>query len=81
MDSNIDNNVELLIAAGRALYGDRWQTDLAAALGISDARRVREWLSGARRIPPGIWSDIILLIDNRFSVMSEVREKIVLQGS
>jgi hypothetical protein len=49
---------------GSALYGDRWQSDLARALGVGD-RRVREWLSGARRIPVGVWPDIADLLQQR----------------
>jgi hypothetical protein len=32
---------------GRALYGERWQTPLAADIGISD-RNLRYWLTGER---------------------------------
>jgi len=46
-----------LIAAGEALYGPRWQTDVARLLNIDD-RRVRQWLAGARPIPPGIWPEL-----------------------
>lgn len=41
---------EILIQCGRALYGERWQTDLARDLGLSDGRRIRQWLSGGH--PP-----------------------------
>lgn len=54
-----------LAAAGEALFGDRWQTDLARELGISDARRVREWMSGERRIPTGVWADLRALLRDR----------------
>lgn len=54
-----------LAAAGVALYGDRWQTDLARGLGLSDGRRIRQWLAGERPIPPGAWSDIAGLLRHR----------------
>ncbi len=38
-----------LIAVGERLYGARWQSALARALGVSD-RTVRRWLAGDRRI-------------------------------
>lgn len=38
-----------LRAAGEALYGEQWQSDLARALGIAP-RRVREWIE--RDAPP-----------------------------
>ena len=39
-----------LRAAGRLLYGDRWQTPLARALGVNP-RTVRGWFSGRRPSP------------------------------
>jgi len=56
---------ELLTVAGNALYGARWQTDLARDLGLSDGRRVRQWLSGDRSVPVGVWRDIDKLINER----------------
>jgi len=55
----------LLIVSGSALYGARWQTDLARDLGLSDGRRVRQWLSGDRSVPAGVWRDIDKLINER----------------
>lgn len=51
--------------AGKALFGDRWQTDLANALNLSDARRVRQWLTKERSIPAGVWADILGLLRHR----------------
>ena len=53
-----------LRAAGEALYGDMWQSNLARDLGVN-SRRVREWLAGERRTPPGIWTDIAALLRQR----------------
>ena len=41
-----------LASIGAALYGPRWQTELARALGVSD-RTIRRWVSGATAIPVG----------------------------
>lgn len=49
---------------GQALYGDRWQSDLARALEVND-RRVRQWMAGERPIPAGIWVDIAGLLRQR----------------
>lgn len=59
-----------LALAGKALFGERWQTDLTRALGLSDARRIRQWLTpkgkqSHRPIPPGVWDDIIKLLEER----------------
>jgi hypothetical protein len=53
----------LLREAGMLLYGDRWQSALADALGV---RRdtVRRW--GTREnIPEGAWLDIVKLVSER----------------
>lgn len=54
-----------LEAAGKALFGDRWQTDLSNALGLSDARRMRQWMARERPIPVGVWADICALLRTR----------------
>ncbi len=60
---------QTLIDAGRALYGERWQTDLARDLGLSDGRRIRQWLSDDRPIPPGIISDLKALLKSRIKAI------------
>jgi hypothetical protein len=42
-----------LVKAGRALYGERWQTSLAQDLQVAD-RTMRRWLVGASPIPDGV---------------------------
>lgn len=39
-----------LARIGRALYGDRWQRDLAKGLRIAE-RTVRYWIAGERAVP------------------------------
>jgi hypothetical protein len=46
-----------LAAAGRALYGERWQTPLAEDLHVAD-RTVRRWLVGETPIPDGVESEL-----------------------
>lgn len=60
-----DYGPQTLAKAGEALYGERWQTDLARDLGLTDARRVRQWMSGDRPIPAGVWADITRLLRHR----------------
>lgn len=55
----------MLINAGNALYGERWQTNLARDLKLSDARRIRQWLSDDRPIPDGVFNDIADLLTSR----------------
>jgi len=56
---------------GEALYGSRWQSDLARALGVGD-RRVREWAAGERRTPSGVWTGIASLLQQRQADVSEL---------
>lgn len=61
-------NVELISyvrAAGGLLYGERWQTELSSQLGLKDARRMRQWLSGDRPFPQGIEKEITDLLVKR----------------
>jgi hypothetical protein len=72
----MSDKIELLIEAGKVLYGERWQTDLARDLGLSDGRRVRQWLSGERPVPPGVLNDIEALLLARRAKMNETLDKI-----
>lgn len=54
---------EQLKQAGELLYGNQWQSDLARAINV-DSRRIRQWLSGQRPIPAGLWLEIIELLKN-----------------
>jgi hypothetical protein len=60
--------------AGRALFGQRWQADLADALGIKDTSRIRSMLTGARPIKNSIKTDIIALLSERGATMAEVKK-------
>jgi hypothetical protein len=51
-----------LAAAGERLYGARWQTPLAAALGVNP-RTLRRWVSGQNAIPETVDADIGTLLE------------------
>ena len=51
-----------LTRAGQALFGERWQTDLAGALHLTDSARIRQMLSGRRPVPPGVAAEIMALL-------------------
>lgn len=53
------SDIDRLIMAGQALYGERWQSELTRALGLSDSRRMRQWVSGDRPIPKDIFGEIV----------------------
>jgi hypothetical protein len=53
-----------LADTGHALYGERWQSGLAADLGIAD-RSLRRWLNGEAPIPDNIWHEVRTLLIKR----------------
>lgn len=69
-----------LEAAGRALFGPTWQTDLSRALGLSDPARVREWLGGRRRVPEGVRAELVKLLRARSAMALMVADAIEAGG-
>ncbi len=67
--------VSLLIRAGEALYGPRWQTELARDLGVSD-RTMRRWASGAYDLPPSVYADLSRIAQARASALADIARKI-----
>ena len=65
--------MRLLREIGEALYGSRWQTDMAAALEVSD-RTVRRWAAGDT-IPTGVWTDLMRLMQQRATALDDLVER------
>ncbi|KQY83734.1 hypothetical protein [Pelomonas sp. Root1444] len=61
----------LLVEAGEALYGPRWQTDLANDLGVSD-RTVRRWAAGTQDVPQGAYTDLLRLTQERAGLLDSL---------
>lgn len=57
-------NIEQLEQAGRLLYGDQWQSNLARDLKI-DSRRIRQWVSGERSVSDWVLVEIQALLDKK----------------
>lgn len=66
---------DLLREAGEALYGPRWQSDLARDLGKSD-RTVRRWDAETHEVPAGEWPKIRALLKARGAALAAVRRKL-----
>ena len=62
--------IEQLQQAGRLLYGDQWQSNLARALDVDD-RTVRRWASGESAIKQSIANEIIELLKNNQSEINQ----------
>lgn len=61
---------DILAQAGKALYGDVWHSHLSNALEVSP-RTVRRWMFGSEPIPPGIWRDVNILLQERIHFATE----------
>ena len=56
--------IEQLEQAGRLLYGDQWQSNMARDLNI-DSRRIRQWASGERSVSDWVLVEIQALLDKK----------------
>lgn len=62
--------IEQLEQAGRLLYGDQWQSNLARSLGVDD-RTVRRWANGDSVIKRSISDEITELLRGNQKEISE----------
>lgn len=65
----------LLVEAGEALYGPRWQSDLARDLGVAD-RTVRRWATGVTNPPPGVYADLMQLAIKRAKRLDDLADRL-----
>ncbi|HDL3115325.1 TPA: hypothetical protein PW719_002724 [Mannheimia haemolytica] len=63
---------------GESLYGTQWQSNLARDLRLSDARSVREWVAGERKIPFGVWADLTELVKAKKANLSSILKKLTI---
>ena len=66
---------KLLRDSGEALYGPRWQSDLARDLNVSD-RTMRRWATGADDLPFGVTLDLLCLCRERTQVLDALCERL-----
>jgi hypothetical protein len=57
-------SAELLAAAGRALFGERWKSDMDQFLRVKSGRS-DDWSKGRGEPAPGVWRDIGRLLQER----------------
>ena len=65
----------LLVEAGEALYGPRWQSELARELAVSD-RTVRRWVAGGADLPAGVYTDLLRLTQERAAMLDALAERL-----
>ena len=63
----------LIIRIGEALWGERWQSEMARALGVSKTS-VQDWRQGRNAPRPGVWADLARIVEERLAGMAEVAE-------
>jgi hypothetical protein len=73
------DHAELIRLVGSKLWGSRWQTEMAVALGVND-RTVRRWASGAQAPEPGIWAGIAEIIQQRRTELGELLDVVELHA-
>lgn len=57
-----------IIQYGEALYGPRFQRELADALGVNE-RTMRRWLAGDTSPPEGVLDDLKALVRERIALL------------
>lgn len=65
----------LLVECGEALYGPRWQAELARDLGVAD-RTVRRWVAGTSEVPTGLCLDLLRLTQERAAVLDALAPRL-----
>lgn len=65
----------LLVEAGEALYGPRWQTELARDLGVAD-RTMRRWVADTSAVPVGLYADLLRLTQERAAVLDALAPRL-----
>lgn len=56
------SDYDLLHRIGRAIWGEHWQTSMAAAFDVRD-RTVRYWLSGRYEVPADVWRELLARLE------------------
>lgn len=65
----------LLHETGEALYGPRWQTDLAADLNVA-VRTMQRWAASAEDPPPGVYMDLLRIAMERAQALDALVERL-----
>lgn len=78
--SETPKNITLLIEAGEALFGRRWQTALAFEMGLKNRNLIKHWLQ-RKHIPTEGLDALNMFIDKRRELLDKVQSKIQTQQS
>ena len=70
---------DTLRQVGEALYGPRFASDLARDLRMSD-RNMRRLLAGEHDVSPGIWRELLCVVDEHEHALGLARTAIAAAG-
>lgn len=65
----------LLVEAGEALYGPRWQSDMARDLDVS-IRTMQRWAAGTTDVPQGLYVDLLRLTQEHAAKLDALAERL-----
>lgn len=65
----------LLIETGEALYGPRWQSEVARDLGCN-VRTVQRWVAGVVDMPPGVYTDLWRIALERAQALDDLTDRL-----
>ena len=68
---------DLIIRTGEALWGDRWQTQMAGALGVHKDT-VQDWRQGKAQPRPGVYIDLLRVALERAADLDGVIDELIL---
>lgn len=62
---------DIISKYGEALYGPRYQRELAEALGVNE-RTMRRWIAGDTSPPDGVLDDLKVIAQDRVKMLSKL---------
>lgn len=65
----------LITEIGEALWGDRWQSDMARALGVHKDT-VQDWRQERAEPRPGVFIDLSRIVDERIDRLGGLRSQL-----
>lgn len=72
-DIDIAREWGLIEQYGKILYGNMWQTEMTAALGMKDSAHLRAWKR--RGVPARVWQQIKVIAQDK---IAEIKKGIVI---